>query len=152
MIRAVLSVIAGWLTMTIGVIIVFGVTMLVLGASGVYRPGTYWTTNTFNIIVLVGGFTGAVLGGAVCELIARSRKPAMILAALTLGFGLVSGVLNMQKPDPEPPAGERSFEEGMKRGKEPVWFGFAAPFLGAAGILVGSALMRRKAGAAPPTK
>ncbi|MCI0364475.1 MAG: hypothetical protein L0Y44_13610 [Phycisphaerales bacterium] len=147
--RAILGVVVGWLSMTFVVGAVFAVTMRAIGAEGVYRPGTYWTTSTFNAVVMVGSFFGALVGGWVCALVAESRKPVQVLAVIVLALGLVGGLWNMSKPDPAPPAGEPTFEEGRLRGKEPNWFAFTAPLVGAAGVLVGAGLVKRKS-AGPP--
>lgn len=140
--RAILSVVVGYVVMAIIVACTFGVLMAILGADGTYKPGTYWTTNTFNAIVLAGGTVGAVIGGFICMLIVKSQRPVHVLAGLVLLIGLASAVMNMGKPDPTPPAGVPTFEEGSSRGKEPVWFSFTIAIAGPVGLLIGGRLRR----------
>lgn len=149
MIRAIVSVVVGYLVMALILVVVFGVVMVSLGPEGTYTPGTYWTTGKVNAIVLVGGTVGAVAGGFACALIARSLRPLFVLAGIVLVFGLVSAGLNMAKPDPAPPTGAPTFEEGMTRGKQPNWFALAVALTGPTGLLVGGRLRGR--GAARPS-
>ena len=144
MLRLIAGVIVGWIVMAILVMATFAITVLALGLEGTLQPESYWTTNTFNVIVLAGGFIAAILGGVVCMAIARDARAAYALATIIIAFGLASAVMNMNKSDPPARAGDPTLQDITSHGKEPNWFAFTTPALSAAGILIGSGLSRRK--------
>jgi hypothetical protein len=145
MLRGIAGVIVGFIVMVIGVVATFGITIGVMGLEGVSQPGTFWTTNTFNIIVLIGGFIAALLGGWACGLIARNSKAAIVLAIIVVVMGIFTAVQNMNKPDPPARTGAITREDMMKHGKEPNWFAFGKVIAGALGVMVGSGLVSKKA-------
>lgn len=155
MVRAALAVIVSYVLQSLLVMAVLLGTVLMLGLEGTLRPGEYWTTNTFNAIVLIGGTVVAGLCGMLCAVIARSWKPALVVAGIMLAMGLIGAIGNMNKPDP--PAREEISSEGSQfehtlkvleqtgtHGKEPVWFSFAAPLIGASAFVGGAMLARRR--------
>jgi len=144
MLRIIAGIIVGWIVMAVLVIATFGSTMFALGWEGTLQPDSYWTTGTFNIIVLIGGFLAAIVGGAVCALIAKSPKATVALVAIVLVFGSISAVMNMSKPDPPARTGEATFEDITTHGKEPMWFAFSKVGLGAVGLLIGGGLVSRR--------
>lgn len=144
MLRIIAGVIVGWIVMAVLVMATFGVTMLALGLEDVLQPNSYWTTDTFNIIVLVGGFIAAIVGGVVCVAIARTAKATIALLAIVLIFGVGSAAMNVSKPDPPARTGEAAFEDIATHGKEPVWFAFGKVVSAMAGVLIGSALVSRR--------
>lgn len=148
MVRAIVGVVVGYLVMAVIVMAVFAAMMAALGPEKVYQPGTYWTTGMVNAIALVGGTVGAVVGGFVCALIGKGQRPVQVLAGLVLVFGLASAGMNATKPDPAPPTGTPTFEEGMTRGKQPHWFAFSVAIVGPVGLLIGGKLRGRAAGPA----
>ena len=148
MLRIIAGIIVGWIVMAVLVMATFGITMMVLGLENIVQPDSYWTTDTFNIIVLVGGFLAAIVGGMVCKVIARDSKATLALAAIVLIMGTVSAVTNMNKPEPPPRpgpptgSGRPTMQDMMTHGKEPNWFGFATTVLGVAGLVIGSSLVK----------
>ena len=145
MLRIIAGIIVGWIVMAVLVIATFGITMMVLGLDKILKPDSYWTTDTFNIIVLVGGFIAAIVGGMVCKAIARNSKATLTLAAIVLIMGAGSAVMNMNKPDPPPRAagsGQPTMQDMMTHGKEPNWFAIMKTLLGAAGLVIGSSLVK----------
>ena len=152
MLRIIAGVIVGWIVMVVLVALTFLITATAMGGiENVLQPGTYWTTNTFNVIVLAGGFVAAILGGVVCGAIARHPNAALLLAGIVLAFGIGSALMNRNKPDPPPRTGPLKMEDMMKHGKEPNWFAFSTPLTGAFGLLIGSAIVgaRRKNAPSP---
>lgn len=145
MLRIIAGIVVGWIVMTVLVMATFGITMMALGLEGTLQPDSYWTTSTFNIIVLAGGTIAAIIGGLVCAAIARNATAALVLAALVLILGIGSAVMNINKPDPPARTGEPTLQDIATHGKEPNWFAFAAPILAAAGIAIGGRLVRPKA-------
>jgi hypothetical protein len=116
--------------------------MAVLGMDKILKPDSYWTTDTFNIIVLAGGFIAAIIGGIVCKAIARESKATLILVVIVLIMGAASAVMNMNKPDPPTSrTGQPTMQDMMTHGKEPNWFAIMKTVLGAAGLVIGSSLV-----------
>ncbi len=148
MVRIIAGIIVGWIVMAVLVMAVFGVTMMVLGLEQTLQPDSYWTTNTFNIIVLIGGFAAAIVGGLVCGLIARNSRATFGLAALILAMGIVSAVMNMNKPDPPARSGPATLQDIATHGKEPTWFAFSKTMIAPIGVLVGAQLVKKRTAAA----
>jgi asparagine N-glycosylation enzyme membrane subunit Stt3 len=159
MIRSIIAIVVSFITVNLLIMALFLVTAVVLGIEGTLRPGEYWTSTTFNVIVLAGGAVMSALGGVVCALIAKSWRPALVVVGVILALGLVGAAQNLQKPDP-PTRGDavegetdrqyatRILEEMMEVGKEPTWFSFATPFVGALAFLGGARMVgdrRRRA-------
>jgi hypothetical protein len=144
MLRIIAGIIVGWIVMAIIVIAVFFITIKALKWEGSLQPDSYWTTNTFNIIVLIGGTIAAIAGGLVCKLIARNSKAVFALAVIVLAYGIFSAVMNMNKPDPPARTGTPTLDDMMTHGKEPNWFAFSTPLLAAIGVIIGSQLVSKK--------
>lgn len=163
MLRAILAVIVPYIVVGLLIMLVFLGAMLALGLEGTLRPGEYWTTGTFNAVVIVGGAAASAIGGMLSALIARSMRPAWIVAAIMLTVGLVGAVGNMNKPDPParpaPTPGEsradalmRVMKEMPKVGKEPLWFSFTVPVVGAAAFVLGAGLVANRRRGATATR
>ncbi|HRP62269.1 MAG TPA: hypothetical protein PK400_03145 [Phycisphaerales bacterium] len=144
MLRIIAGIIAGYVAMALLVIATFFITIQAMGWDGVLQPNSYWTTDTFNYIVLAGGFVGAIVGGMVCTLIARNGKAVFALVAIVLAFGIGGAVMNMNRPDPPARTSEITLEDLNAHGKEPTWYGFGKIVIAAAGLLIGSSLVSRK--------
>jgi hypothetical protein len=142
MLRIIAGIIVGWIVMAVLVMATFGITMMVLGLDRILKPGTYWTTDTFNVIVLAGGLLAAIVGGMVCKIISRDSRATLILAAIVLIMGIGSAVMNMNKPDPPPRAGAATMQDIATHGKEPNWFAVMKTVLAVAGLVIGSSLRR----------
>jgi glucan phosphoethanolaminetransferase (alkaline phosphatase superfamily) len=142
--RIIAGIIVGWIVMAVLVMATFGITMTALGLERILQPDSYWTTDTFNIIVLVGGFIGAIIGGAVCKLIARNSNAAFALAAIVLAMGVGSIVMNMNKPDPPARTAPATMQDIRTHGKEPTWFAIGKTAAGALGVLIGGSLVKKR--------
>lgn len=150
MLRIIAGTIVGWLVMAVLVVAVFAVTMMALGGlEKTLQPDSWWTTNTFNIIVLIGGFVAAIIGGLVCGLIARNSKAGFALAAVILAMGIGSAVMNMNKPDPPARTGPPALQDMATHGKEPNWFALSKPVAAVIGVLIGASLVKKRTAASP---
>jgi hypothetical protein len=152
MLRAILAGVVSYLVLMALIVGMFLVATLALGIEGTLRPGEYWTSSTFNAIVFAGGTVFSVAAGALCGWIARSPRPALVVAVLMAGFGLVRAVQNSGKADPPPRPGPNAGETASAYatrvltdmqtvGKEPAWFAFTVPIVGAAAFAAGSMLV-----------
>jgi magnesium-transporting ATPase (P-type) len=149
MLRIIAGIIVGFIVMAVVVMVAFAIPMAVFGLEGTFQPNSYWTTNTFNMIVLIGGFVAAIIGGLVCGLIARNAKAAFALAAIVLVMGVVSVVTNMNKPDPPARTEPVTFQSISQYGKEPHWFAISKTVTAVIGLLIGSALVKRRPAGTP---
>jgi amino acid transporter len=137
MLRAILGVIVGYLVMAIAVAAVFMGLVLGLGIDRLFEPQTFNATMLLSVGTLVASFLCAVLGGMVCRSIAKRRGPALVLACIVFVFGLVSAVVKMNQPPVGPRDPNMSVFEAASQMREPTWYAFLMPFVGAAGVLVG---------------
>jgi MFS family permease len=144
MLKAILAVIVGYIAMVLVIILCFTGLQLGLGTERVFEPGTYNASMLFNSVALGVAFIAAVIGGIVAGAIAPRMGPAKVLAATVLVLGLLSGWSNFNKADPGPRAGDITPFEAASKAKQPNWYAFTIPILGAAGVLVGASLITRK--------
>ena len=146
MMRAILSVIAGYLTLSVVVMASFMVALPALGTERVLAPMTYYPSPLWLVTSFALGLMAAVIGGWVCALIARAPKPPLALAVLVVVLGLLSAIFQMVSPDDKPTVreGEVSITEAMKNARQPAWVAFLNPLVGAAGVLLGARLARRE--------
>ncbi len=145
MVRTIAGIIVGFIVMAVLVMATFAITMLAMGLEKTLQPNSYWTTNTFNIIVLVGGFVAAVIGGLVCGLIAQNAKAAFAFVTIMLAMGIGSAVMNMNKPDPPARIGAATIQDIATHGKEPNWFAISKTISGAIGVLIGASMVKKRA-------
>jgi hypothetical protein len=150
MLRAILSVIAGYLTLAVVVMATFMVALPALGTERVLAPGTYYPSPLWLVTSFALGLLAAVIGGWVCALIARAMKPPMALAVLVVVLGLLAAIFQMVSPGEKPTIreGDVDITEAMKNARQPAWVAFLNPFVGAAGVLIGARLARRESPAA----
>lgn len=142
MLRIIAGIIVGFIVMAVLVMITFIIPMSVMGLQNILKPDSYWTTDSFNIIVLIGGTIASIIGGLVCGLIARDIKAAFALATILIALGAVSVVTNMNKPDPPARTGDATLQDMQTHGKEPTWFSISKTVLGAVGVLLGAGMVK----------
>lgn len=141
MLRLIAGVVVGFIVMAVIVMAVFGVTMAVMGLENILKPNSYWTTDTFNIIVLIGGLVAAIVGGMTCKAVARTSTATIVLTAIVLIMGAGSAYMNMNKPEPPSRTGPATITDMQTHGKEPNWFAVFKTVLAAAGLMIGSSLV-----------
>lgn len=146
MFRSSFAVVSGYFVMALLVMPVFG--LVYLAPDFVFEEGQARATLTFSILTLVCGFVGAFVGGFVAVVVSRGRSaPVTALAAIVLGVGLASGIHNALAE--APPAltpeqvAELTIRERAERSREPVWYGFTTPIVGALAVALGGRRRRR---------
>lgn len=158
MARRILGFVAGMLVMWIIVAVAFVVILGVMGPDNVFRQGTWNASMKFIVATSILSLIGAVVGGAVCQIIARRRSVAIVLAALVLimGFAMVAIQASQQGDEPPPPRPADTTIDQMKEARkngwirEPRWVSIMNPPLGAAGVLFGALLAAGNAPAPRP--
>ena len=133
------GVVLGYLMMVAFVFLSFSLAYVLMGADRAFRPGVYDVTNLWILTSFVLGLAGAILGGYVCEAIARDERAPKLLAVLVLvlGFAFAVPVLTTTSPS-HPREGTVSNTVAMQNAQQPPWVALLNPLLGAIGVLIGA--------------
>ncbi len=139
-----LAVVAGYLVMAIGIGVIFSLAYMVMGAEWAYQPGSWDVSVGWVIMSIIVGIGVAVGAGKICYLIARNHTATKYLIALVLVLGVVSAIMMMigggggdEVRDFAP-----SVFEATEKSVQPVWVSWLNPLIGAAGVAVGSGLVK----------
>lgn len=147
MIRKVMGVIVGYVEMIAFVLISFFVLYLILGAEGSFEAGTYEVSPVWIVMSIIIGLIAAVLGGYVCTLIARSKRPAIVLAGIVWILSFIMAIPSLGASEEEimkKRSTDVSNGEAIQNAKQPVALLLLNPFIGALGVLAGSKLYKFK--------
>jgi hypothetical protein len=144
------GVILGYLMMVAFVFLSFSIAYRVMGADRAFQPGVFDVTNLWIVTSLMLGLAGAILGGYVCEAIARDERAPKLLAVLVLllGFAFAVPILTTTSPS-APREGDVSNTVAMQNAQQPAWVALLNPLLGAIGVLIGAGV--RSGRSKPPT-
>ncbi len=120
MLRSILAILAGYVTIVLGVTSTLAILFFAARDAFPGEPGPFRGPTWILVVELVAGFACAVLGGYVCALVARRRELAhgLVLCAIMLVLGLVSA--------------------GAESGMKPTWSSVALPVVGVLGVLLGA--------------
>jgi len=136
------GIVLGHLT---GKLFVWATGWLAFGALGVdaaFRPHAWVPSARWLAISAALGFTGSILGGIVASAVGRDRRIAQALAALLLGFGLLTAVtvaLDRRPPELRPP-GDVTVFDALRQAEPPVWVVLVHSVIDAGGVLLGARL------------
>lgn len=145
MLRKILGVVLGYLTMAVFVFLTFTAAYLAMGQDNAFQPNSYDVSTLWLLISFILGLIGAMVGGFVSALIGKDTSTPKILAGIVLVLGLMLAVsVAMSEKSNEVRSGEVSNMEAMQKAQQPVWVAFLNPFVGAIGVLVGGNLRKRK--------
>jgi len=148
MLRAVASVIAGYATMAVTVMVTFMIACVALGVDRTLEPGSYEPSSLWVILSFALGLLGAVAGGWVCAAIARSATPPKVLIGLVvlLGLAMAAWTLLSTGEGAVPPArtADVGTLEAMQYAKTPGWVAVLNPIVGAVGIWIGAARLSKR--------
>jgi undecaprenyl pyrophosphate phosphatase UppP len=144
MVRTILAVIVAYIAMSLVVMVCFTSLQFGLGTEKVFRPASYESSTLFNMVGLLVTVVAGVVGGLVAAAIAKNPRGPLSLAILIIAVGLLMAFLNLSKPDPGPRAGDISPMEAAMKARQPDWYSFSIPFLGAAGVMIGGRLKKRR--------
>jgi hypothetical protein len=143
------GVVLGYLMMVAFVFLSFSIAYRIMGADRAFQPGVYDVTSLWIITSFMLGLAGAILGGYVCEAIARDERAPKLLAVLVLllGFAFAVPVLTTTSPS-VPREGDVSNTVAMQNAQQPPWVALLNPLFGAIGVLIGAGV---KSGRAEPS-
>jgi hypothetical protein len=143
MLRKLLGAVVGYLAMSVFIMVTFGVIFAVLGTDGAFKPGSYEPSGRWLVLSFVVGIAGAILAGLVCVTVSRSPGTATVLAAIVFVLGLALAIPVLMSDAPaEQRAADVSATDAAGKSRQPGWVAVLNPFVGAAGILLGSRLRR----------
>lgn len=142
--RNIVGAIVGYVVMVIIVIASIAATWAVLGAEGSFTGGGPYPSIAWSASNVVFGFIGALAAGWVARRIGRSALAVKILVGVMLVLG-VYGALTAESSYQErvaeagidKPVGELTFMEAGTVAKQPIWYLWLIPLIGAAGATLG---------------
>jgi hypothetical protein len=137
--KAILAVVAGYLTMAVAVAVFSLGLFLLLGPDRAFQPGTYDVSAAWVIACFGASFVSAIVGGLICSRISGSSAvKALAALVVVLGIVLAFPVLD-PATDPRPlvrPPGTLSFV-ALTNSRQPPWAAMTFPVVGAVGVLIG---------------
>src|SRR5258705_1804947 len=92
MIRSVLGVVVGYITIFVVLFCVLTVAYLGMGADRAFQPGSFHPSILWDAVEIVVGLAAAVLGGLVCIAIARKRGAVTAFVVVILVIGAASAI------------------------------------------------------------
>ena len=98
--RAILSVIAGYFTMFVIVMVGLTGAYLAMGTDKAFQPGVYDVSTLWIGVWAAVSIIAAVIGGLVAGKIARTMTPVWVLIGIVLVLGLLQAVGIMVAPEP----------------------------------------------------
>lgn len=145
MVRTILGIIAGYFIIAVCTAGSFTVAYLILGEDGAFQPGSWDVTPTWGLTTVALAAAVALIGGVVCGIIAKpGSKAPLAFAVVVIVLGILSGVLAMARPDPGPREPGVSVMDAANTAKQPAWYTWSLPFIGAAGVYLGSSFVLKK--------
>ena len=147
MVRNVMSVIAGYLSIAFFVFISFTLLYIVIGTEGAFQSASYQVSDMWLIFSLLLSIVAALLGGYVCILISKNQQAALVLAGIVLVVGLAMAIPVLTTPDTESimeRSGEVSSMDAMSMARQPAWITLINPVIGGIGVFLGARLKRKK--------
>jgi len=145
MVRNILGVVLGYITMFAFVFITFTILYFILGAEESFESGTYEVSLIWIVISFMLGLAAAVLGGFICVLIAKNQKAALVLAGLVLVLGIamtIPALGDATNDVQEMRSADVPNLEAMQKAKQPPIVLLLNPIIGAFGVFAGSRLRK----------
>lgn len=143
--RAILSMVAGYAVMAALVIAIFTGAYLTLGADWSFRPWSWDPSAGWIALSIVVGLAAAFAGGLVTQRIDGSGKGVLILMGVIVVLGLMEAIMT-GAPDAANPRAipEPSNMEAMQNAVQPLWMLYLNPVLGCIGVFLGSRMLRKR--------
>lgn len=147
MLRTILGVVLGYVTLALLIFITFSLAYLAMGADGAFQPGSYDVTALWIITSFVLSLLAAIAGGYVCAIVAKTVKAPFALAALIIVLGVVGALMVIMNTSAAKPArtAEVGNLEAMQNAQQPAWVALLNPLIGAAGVVLGARLKKERA-------
>ena len=146
MLRSIVGVIAGYISMAVFVFATFTIVYLAMGADGAFREGSYEISALWIVVSFVLSVIAAIVGGFVCAAIAKNMTAPYVLAGIVLVLGLLLAipvVTGSYEGMPEVRDSATGNFEAMQYARQPVWIALLNPIIGAGGIVFGARMRKR---------
>ncbi|WP_309673532.1 hypothetical protein [Gemmatimonas sp.] len=134
---------AGYILMFVVLFATLTAVYFALGTERTFVPGSYAVTPLWIAVFCFFQFDSGLVAGIVVSKLTRDRKVPLILAGMTLVFGILmalpaiaSGVNATMTRD-----GSLTNMQAMMQAQTPVWIQLIAPALAALGVTAGATLM-----------
>lgn len=141
--RSILGVVAGYVVMSILVIVTLTGAYLALGAERAFQPASFEVTGFWIIISTVLSFVAAMAGGLIAAMLGKGTRAPMFLAVVVVVLGVILAIPTLDAPEPGGPrTGEIRNFDAMMSAEQPSFVAFLNPVIGAVGVLVGGRMRR----------
>lgn len=145
MLRKILAVVAGYVVSGLWVALTLSIAWMVLGAGFAFEDGTTRTTLGWAVVMLVMGFIGAIIGGWLAALIARTPRAgvwlAVVMLVLGLGLAIYYTTVDVEAEATAALAGRDPAAlpvfEAASVAIAPTWYNWIIPLVGAIGAVIG---------------
>ena len=143
MLRAAAGLVVGYLVLAGMAVILMGLAWLATGPGFAFRDGTPDTSTGWSLLSVGLGLVCAGFGGRVAARFSTHAVP--LLAGVVFVLGLLSAFGPApDRPALEKPVAELGVFEAATYAVPPVWYRYAIPLVGAAGVLLGGAWRRTR--------
>lgn len=146
MLRIIGSILLGYVTMALLIMVSFSLLWMVMGTEIAFRAGTTRVTWAWLAVSLPLSVIAAAVGGMVTVWVARSREFGGLLGLagliLVLGVGSALGQMTAgTTPADLPPSHPLSAFEAAMSARQPLWVAWSLPLLGIIGAFLGGGLV-----------
>lgn len=134
---------AGYILMFVVLFATLTAVYFALGTERTFLPGSYAVTPLWMAVFCFFQFDSGLVAGIVVSKLSRDRKVPLILAAMTLVFGILMALPAIQSGahDTLSRDGSLTNMQAMMQAQTPVWIQLIAPALAALGVIAGATLM-----------
>lgn len=134
---------AGYILMFVVLFATLTAVYFALGTERTFLPDSYAVTPLWMAVFCFFQFDSGLVAGIVVSKLSRDRKVPLILAAMTLVFGILMALPAIQSGahDTLSRDGSLTNMQAMMQAQTPVWIQLIAPALAALGVIAGATLM-----------
>lgn len=139
--RPYVAIVLGYLVLVVASLLVLGALMGMLGTESILVPGQWRFKTWFAVVGPLLLVLPSALGGLTAVKVGCRMRPAMVLAAAVVLFGLVAGSTSVRSPDDyEDRRWTPKFTELIRRVREPLPAMVAGSLAMGGGVLLGGAM------------
>lgn len=138
MLRVVSGAVAGYLVIVLLTLLLFSASYLLLGPERAFAEASLEVTGMWVAVSLVISVGVALLGGQVAARVGKRVEAVAGLAMVLLLLGFLSAWMGLQQAAPEVvDPGTLGVFEAARYARQPVWFAWLVPLIGAGFVLLG---------------
>jgi hypothetical protein len=130
MVKSIVGVVVGYLSMAVFVFVTFSITYLAMGADSAFQAGSYDVSTLWIVVSFVLSVVAAAVGGFVCAAIAKNMTACYVLAGIVLVLGLLMAIpvlTSGYEGMPEVRDGSVGNFEAMQYARQPAWIALLNP-------------------------